>query len=67
MQAIQKRSHPLYQLLRVKYEPSLERDKSFAAFLTRIEQTYFGIAPPGGGGGLLGGLLKSLMEGGEDE
>lgn len=49
-----------------KYQPSLEADPTFDAFLSSIEQTYFNIMPASGaGGGLLGGLLKSLLEGDE--
>jgi len=56
----------LVTLLQSKYEPSLEVDPSFDAFLSSIEQTYFNIMPASGaGGGLLGGLLKSLLEGDE--
>ncbi len=53
-------------MLQDKYQSSLEADPSFDAVLSSIEQTYFTIMPASGaGGGLLGGLLKSLLEGDE--
>lgn len=66
LQALALRKPSLVTLLQDRYEPSLELDPSFDAFLSSIEQTYFNIMPAAGaGGGLLGGLLKSLLEGDE--
>jgi hypothetical protein len=66
LQALALRKPSLVTLLQSRYQPSLDQDTSFEAFLSSIEQTYFNITPAGGtGGGLLGGLLKSLLEGDE--
>lgn len=66
LQALALRKPSLVTLLQSRYQPSLDLDSSFDAFLSSIEQTYFNIMPAGGsGGGLLGGLLKSLLEGDE--
>jgi hypothetical protein len=66
LQALALRKPSLVTLLQDRYQPSLDVDPSFEAFLSSVEQTYFNIMPSGGaGGGLLGGLLKSLLEGDE--
>jgi hypothetical protein len=66
LQALALRKPSLVTLLQSRYQPRLELDPSFDAFLSTIEQTYFNIMPAAGaGGGLLGGLLKSLLEGDE--
>jgi hypothetical protein len=66
LQALALRKPSLVTLLQSRYQPSLDLDPSFEAFLSSIEQTYFNITPASGaGGGLLGGLLKSLLEGDE--
>jgi hypothetical protein len=68
LQAVHRGSDDLVQLLRAKYAPSLERDPSFEAYLAKIEQVYFNVQPSFGGGGILGSLLKGLLEGeSEDE
>ena len=68
LQALLRGSDDLLQLLRAKYAPSLERDPSFEAYLAKVEQVYFNIQPSFGGGGILGSLLKGLLEGeSEDE
>lgn len=66
LQALQLRKHALMTLLQSRYEPSLELDASFEAYLASIEQVYFNVRPSGGaGGGLLGSLLRGLLEGDE--
>lgn len=68
LQALSMRKHNLMVLLRSKYEPSLAIDTSFEAYLTNIEQVYFNVRPSGGaGGGLLGSLLRGMLEGDEME
>lgn len=65
--ALQQRSHRLLQLLRVKYSGSLERDPALEAYLARVEELYFNAGSSSGGGGLLAGLLRGLLEGDEEE
>jgi hypothetical protein len=66
LQALRLRKPALVTLLQGSYGPSLAADPSFDAFIASIEAAYFDIRPAGGaGGGLLGGLLKSLLEGDE--
>eukprot|EP00879_Flechtneria_rotunda_P003288 GHRR01003513.1.p1 GENE.GHRR01003513.1~~GHRR01003513.1.p1 ORF type:complete len:310 (+),score=113.73 GHRR01003513.1:276-1205(+) len=66
LQAISLRKHALLLLLRNRYELSLQLDPSFEAYLTTIEQIYFDVRPAGGApGGLLGSLLRGLLEGDE--
>lgn len=63
LEALAHDSHQLFQLLRVKYSNSLSRDPAFDAYITKIEQVFFQVSPSGGNGGLLGSLLKGLLEG----
>lgn len=66
LQALAMRKHNLMVLLQSKYEPSLAADPTFEAYLTNIEQVYFNVRPSGGaGGGILGSLLRGLLEGDE--
>lgn len=47
---------------------SLLRDESILAHLDQIGQLYFGVAPKGAmGGGMFGGLIKSLMGGAQED
>lgn len=39
---------PLFQVLRRKYSPSLDRDPSFSGYLDKIGEIYFGLQPPRG-------------------
>lgn len=60
--AVQKRSDTLATLLKEKYMPSLSRDPALEALVCRVEVLYLdkGADALGGGGGLLGNLLRSL-------
>lgn len=49
------------RLLRDRYAPLLSLDAAWGRCLDRIEATFLGVRPAGGGG--LGGLLGSLMQG----
>lgn len=65
LQALQLRKQQLLALLRGSYAPSLQLDPSFEAYLDTIEQVFFDVRPAGGSGGLLGSLLRGLLEGDE--
>lgn len=66
-QALPLKDHDLFLLLKDKYQPSLQRDPSFSAYLTKIEELHFNVTKKGGMGGMFGGLLRSLLEVDEDE
>ncbi len=67
LQALQLRRHALLGLLRERYATSLAWDPALSAYLSTVEQVYFNVRPQGGSGRLLGGLLRGLLEGDEDE
>eukprot|EP00823_Brevimastigomonas_motovehiculus_P006874 TRINITY_DN5894_c0_g1_i1.p1 TRINITY_DN5894_c0_g1~~TRINITY_DN5894_c0_g1_i1.p1 ORF type:complete len:317 (-),score=34.00 TRINITY_DN5894_c0_g1_i1:267-1154(-) len=46
---------PLFEMLRQKYSPSIERDSIFSSYLSKIGELYFGIKPASGG--ILGTVL----------
>eukprot|EP00743_Colponemidia_sp_Colp-15_P005498 GILK01005912.1.p1 GENE.GILK01005912.1~~GILK01005912.1.p1 ORF type:complete len:291 (+),score=52.19 GILK01005912.1:68-940(+) len=58
IQVCEERSSELFQILKDKYEPSLNRDPSFAQYLTLIGKEVFGIQSQRGG---LSGMLNDLM------
>eukprot|EP00951_Prasinocladus_malaysianus_P047724 scaffold651689_cov50-Prasinocladus_malaysianus.AAC.1 len=60
-QALQKRSLPLEQMLRSKYEKLLTRDPFLGTLLSRVEQVYLGHEPPRAGG--MADMMSSLMQG----
>jgi hypothetical protein len=68
LQALAMRKYSLVTLLQSRYQPSLAVDPSFEAYLSTVEQLYFPeiVRPAGGGGGLLGGLLRSLLADGDE-
>ncbi|KAF8062045.1 GET4 [Scenedesmus sp. PABB004] len=65
LQALALRKQPLVSLLTSRYSAALGADPSFEAYLASIEALWFDVRPPGGGGGLLGGLLRAMLEGDE--
>ncbi|XP_071509251.1 Golgi to ER traffic protein 4 homolog B-like [Diadema antillarum] len=59
-----------FTVLCEKYQPSLQRDPCYAAYLDKIGQIFFGLPPPlpTGRQGLFGNLISSLFGGdGEDD
>ncbi|GAX73846.1 hypothetical protein CEUSTIGMA_g1296.t1 [Chlamydomonas eustigma] len=69
LKALRMRSATLVTFLKQKYAIALSRDDSFGVYLAQVERTYLGIGAEssGGIGGMLGGLLKSLMALDDDE
>lgn len=57
---------PLWATLRQTYVGSLGRDPSLERLLVAVGQAWFGVEPPrppGGGGGMFGGLMGEMMRG----
>ncbi|KAK1870051.1 hypothetical protein I4F81_012514 [Pyropia yezoensis] len=57
---------PLWATLRQTYAASLGRDPSLERLLVAVGQAWFGVEPPrppGGGGGMFGGLMGEMMRG----
>lgn len=57
---LQRDALPLFQMLKMKYKPSLERDSSFNEYLDAIGQVFYGLKPQGVSGFL--GMIKSMFE-----
>jgi len=59
--AMERDAYPLFDILRKKYKPSLDRDPSFQQYLDHIALTYFKVQPTGGMNNFLGEMMKSLF------
>jgi len=54
---------PLFQDLRRRYAPTIDRDPTLNMFLDAIGQTYYNLQPPRSGlGGIMGDMMKSFMQ-----
>ncbi|CAD7704208.1 unnamed protein product [Ostreobium quekettii] len=63
IQALNKNSATLFQMLLNKYDASLSRDPSLSHLLQKVEQVFFGAQQTNGFGGMLGGLMQMLAGG----
>jgi len=48
LKTVERDASPLFQMLRQKYAPSLERDTAFSAYLNKVGEVYFGLKAPQG-------------------
>jgi hypothetical protein len=56
-------AYPVFDMLRKRYKPSIDRDGSLEQFLDVIAQIYFKVAPQqtSGFGNIFGDLMRSLL------
>jgi len=56
-------AYPVFDMLRKRYKPSIDRDSSLEQYLDIIAQVYFKVAPQqqGGFGNIFGDLMRSLL------
>jgi hypothetical protein len=55
LRTVERDASPLFQLLRTKYQPSIERDSIFTTYLNKIGEVYFDIKQPQG-------MLSNIMD-----
>jgi len=60
---LQRDAVPLFEMLRKKYKPSIERDPDFQIYLDHIALVFYNVQPPKGMGNVFENLLKSFMGG----
>nr|XP_054762512.1 Golgi to ER traffic protein 4 homolog B-like [Lytechinus pictus] len=67
--AIKTQKLTAFTVLCEKYQPSLQRDPTYAAYLDKIGQVFFGLPPPmpTGRQGFIGNLISSLFSGDGDD
>ncbi|XP_044731601.1 Golgi to ER traffic protein 4 homolog [Chrysoperla carnea] len=64
LQAVESKNLAAYTILCEKYQPSLNRDPSYAKYLDKIGQLYLGVPPPRQrANGLFGNLIQNLLSG----
>jgi len=70
VQVVQHDAYPLFDKLRQQYAPSIARDPTFEKLLELVAKVYFNVEPPqsrgGGMAGLLGGMMRSFLGGGDE-